>query len=82
MNLASSSARSTPVISGTKKYVTRTPVTPQIAAMMNVHLQRVRSSRNGRTAGRIPNALFTQIVLYGSESLSANGCSSLSDGGG
>jgi hypothetical protein len=37
---------------------------------------------NGRIAGRTSNALFTQIVLYGSESLSANGCSSLPDSGG
>jgi hypothetical protein len=39
-------------------------------------------SVNGRIAGRTPNALFTQIVLYGSESLSANGCPSLPDSGG
>ena len=31
MNFASSSARSIPVISGTKKYVIRMPVVPQIA---------------------------------------------------
>ncbi len=38
MNRASSSARSTPVISGMKKYVIRIPRTQQIAAIMNVHL--------------------------------------------
>lgn len=38
INFLSSRDRSTPVISGTKKYATRIPKKPNIAAMMNVHL--------------------------------------------
>lgn len=42
MNLASSSAKSTPVMSGTNKYVMMIPSAPNMAATMNVHLQIAR----------------------------------------
>ena len=75
MNFASSSARSTPVMSGTNKYVTMIPVMPQMAAIMKVHLRCHHHQSNSKQAstedyiGNTKHALLAEMELNRRECL-------------
>lgn len=81
MNCASSSTRSTPVISCTKKYVIRIPRTQQIAAIMNVHLNSTSVAHLlfFRCHSTYQIAPLSQVILDESEHLCPNDGSGLAE---
>ena len=76
MNAMSSSARSLPVMSGTNAQVTKTPVTPQMAAMMNVQLKGLLVN----SSVYVYNAPLAQVILNGGECLSPDSGTRLAHG--
>ena len=71
-----------PVMSGTKKNVTRMPVTPQIAAIMKVQLNTMSVSESSSQNIFEQSSLLSQVVLNGCESLRAHSSASFPDSSG